>query len=162
MKTELVVVAVTPRLCRTGAAMRSLVVLATAVALVGAASASASVKSPCKLITAADATKALGVSAGAGKAETVGLYQACLYAAGTKGVIVLVRQFSRSNFDKSAKANPGPVVHLNGIGSDAYSVKGGSAVLVWKNGTEVTVAVSGLGKALNAEEALAKVVAARL
>jgi hypothetical protein len=36
----------------------------------------------------------------------VGLYQACLYTAGTKGVIVLVRQISRSTFDKSAKANP--------------------------------------------------------
>ena len=142
--------------------MRSIAFLATAVALVGAASASAGAKSPCKLITATDATKALGVSAGAGKTEAVGLYKECLYTAGSKGVVVLVRQFSRSNFDKSAKANPGPVVHLSGICDDAYSVKGGSAVLVWKNGTEVTVAVTGVGKALNAEEALAKAAAARL
>ena len=142
--------------------MRSLIVLATALALVGTASASASGKSPCKLITPADATKALGVSAGAGKTEAVGLYKECLYVAGTKAVVVLVRQFSRSNFDKSAKANPGPVVHLNGIGDDAYSVKGGSAVLVWKNGTEITVAVTGLGKALNAEEALGRAAASRL
>ena len=142
--------------------MHRLVVLTAAVALVGAATASASVKSPCKLITPADATKALGVAAGAGKPETVGLYQACLYTAGTKGAIVLVRQISRSTFDKSAKANPGPVVHLNGIGTDAYSVKGGSGILLWKNGTEVTVDVSGLGKALRADETLGKAAAARL
>jgi len=142
--------------------MRRLVVLTTVVVLVGAASAAAGVKSPCKLITAADATKALGVAAGAGKSETVGLYQACVYTAGTKSVIVLVRQMSRSTFDKSAKANPGPVVHLNGIGSDAYSVKGGSGLLVWKDGTEVTVDVSGLGKALKADETLGKAAAGRL
>jgi hypothetical protein len=142
--------------------MRRVVVLASTIALVGAASASASVKSPCKLITAADATKALGVAAGTGKAETVGLYKACLYTAGTKGVIVLVRQISRSTFDKSAKANPGPVVHLNGIGSDAYSVKGGSGLLLWENGTEVTVDVSGLGKALKVDETLGKAAAGRL
>ena len=142
--------------------MRSLVVLATAIGLLGAASASASAPSPCKLITAADAKKALGVSAGAGKAEAVGVYKECLYVAGSKSVIALVREFSRANFDKSAKANPGPVAHLNGIGDDAYSVKGGSAVLVWKNGTEVTVYITGIGKALNAEEALAKAAAARL
>jgi hypothetical protein len=142
--------------------MRRLIVLVIAVAIVGAASASAAVKSPCKLITAADATKALGVSAGAGTTEKIGLYQSCIYMAGAKGVIVLERQFSRANFDKSAKANPGPVVHLNGIGSDAYSVKGGSAVLLWKNGTEVTVAVSGLGKPLNANETLARAAATRL
>jgi len=142
--------------------MHRLVVLTAAVALVGAATASASVKSPCKLIAPADATKALGVAAGAGKSETVGLYKACLYTAGTKGVIVLVRQISRSTFDKSAKANPGPVVHLNGIGTDAYSVKGGSGILLWKNGTEVTVDVSGLGKALKADETLGKAAAARL
>jgi hypothetical protein len=142
--------------------MRRVVVLAITVALVGAVTASAAVKSPCKLVTTADATKALGVSAGAGTSEKLGLYQACIYMAGTKGVIALVRPFSRSNFDKSAKLNPGPVVHLNGIGSDAYSVKGGEGVLVWKNGTEVTVAVSGLGKVLNAEETLARAAAARL
>ena len=142
--------------------MRRLAVLALTAALVGAASASASVKSPCQLITGADATKALGVAVGAGKAETAGLYRACLYTAGTKGLTVLVRQISRSTFDESAKKNPGPVVHLAGIGSDAYSVKGGSGVLVWKNGTEVTVVVSGLGKALKAEETLAKAAAGRL
>jgi len=54
------------------------------------------------------------------------------------------------------------VVHLNGIGTDAYSVKGGSGILLWKNGTEVTVDVSGLGKALKADETLGKAAAARL
>jgi hypothetical protein len=142
--------------------MHRLVVLAVAAAVLGAASASASVPSPCTLIKTADATKALGVATGAGKSAKLGLYQACLYTAGAKGVVVLVRQISRSTFDKSATANPGPVVRLNGIGSDAYSVKGGAGLLLWKNGTEVTIAVSGLGKALPAEETLGKAAASRL
>jgi hypothetical protein len=35
-----------------------------------------------------------------------------------------------------AKANPGPVVAVAGIGSSAYSAGGGASLLVWKNGTE--------------------------
>ena len=54
------------------------------------------------------------------------------------------------------------MVHLNGIGTDAYSVKGGSGILLWKNGTEVTVEVSGIGKALKAGETLGKAAAGRL
>jgi hypothetical protein len=141
--------------------MRRLIVLVAFVSLVAAAPAGASVKNPCGLITAANATKALGVTVPASKPETLGLYQACSYASGGKRLTVLVRDLTRAKFDKSAKANPGPVVHVNGIGSDAYSAAG-PTLLLWKSGTEVTVLASGVAKALTVEESLGRTAASRL
>jgi hypothetical protein len=138
-----------------------LVVLAIALVLASVAPAWAGAPSPCKLVTSADAKKALGASVGTGRAQTVGLYKACVYLAGSKGVTVLERQLSRSVFDVSAKKNPGPVAHVAGIGSDAYSVMGGKGLLVWKNGTEISLLVSGGGGA-KAEDALGKAAASRL
>jgi hypothetical protein len=69
--------------------MRRLIVLVAFVSLVAAAPAGASVKNPCGLITAANATKALGVTVPASKPETLGLYQACSYASGGKRLTVL-------------------------------------------------------------------------
>ena len=138
-----------------------LVVLATTIVLASVAPALASAPTPCKLVTSADAKKALGVSAGAGHAQTVGLYRSCSYVAGSKGVTVLERQLSRSVFDLSAKKNPGPVAHVGGVGSDAYSVMGGKGLLVWKDGTEVSLLVTG-GGGLKAAEVLGKAVAGRL
>jgi hypothetical protein len=139
-----------------------LVVLATALVLASVAPAWASAPGPCKLVTGADARKALGVSVGAGRMQTVGLYKSCLYFAGSKAVTVLERQLSRSVFDLSAKKSPGPVAHIAGIGSDAYSVMGGKGLLVWKNGTEVSLLVSGGAGGLKAEETLGKAGASRL
>jgi hypothetical protein len=119
-----------------------LVVLATAIVFVSVAPALASAPTPCKLVTSAEAKKALGISAGTGHAQTVGLYRSCSYVAGSKGVTVLERQLSRSMFDLSAKKNPGPVAHVGGVGSDAYSVMGGKGLLVWKDGTEVSLLVT--------------------
>jgi hypothetical protein len=138
-----------------------LAVLTTALVLASVAPAWASAPIPCKLVTSADAKKALGVTAGAGHAQTVGLYKSCLYASGAKVVTVLERQLSRSAFDLSAKKNPGPVAHIGGVGSDAYSVMGGKGLLVWKDGTEVSLLVSG-GGGLKAEEVLGKAAAGRL
>ena len=138
-----------------------LAVLATALALASVVPAWASAPSPCKLVTGSDAKKALGVSVGAGHLQTVGLYRSCVYAAGAKAVTVLERQLSRSVFDLSAKKNPGPVAHVSGIGSDAYSVMGGKGLLVWKDGTEVSLLVTG-GGGLKAEETLGKAAAGRV
>jgi hypothetical protein len=139
-----------------------LVVLALALVVASVAPAWASAPGPCKLVTSADAKKALGVSVGTGRTQTVGLYKACLYLAGSKGVTVLERQLSRSVFDVSAKKNPGPVAQIAGIGTDAYSVMGGKGLLVWKNGTEVSLLVSGGGGGIKADEALGKAAASRL
>jgi hypothetical protein len=138
------------------------VVLATALVIASVAPAAAAAPSPCKVVTSADAKKALGTSVGAGKPLTEGLYKTCLYFAGSKGVTVLERQLSRSVFDLSAKKNPPPVAHVNGIGSDAYSVMGGKGLLVWKDGTEISLLVSGGSGGLKAEETLGRAAANRL
>jgi hypothetical protein len=62
----------------------------------------------------------------------------------------------------SAKANPGPVVRVSGVGATAYSAAGGSILLVWRDGTEATFLVFGGGKGLREEKLLAKRVVGRL
>jgi len=136
-------------------------VVVVLLAAVAASSASAA-KSPCALVTAADASKALGAKVGKPKLQNLGVFVSCFYSAGPKSVTVQSRSISRSDFDKSAKANPGPVKHLAGIGSDAYSVGGGSTLLLWKNGTAVTLLAIGTPNALATEKALAAKVAGRL
>ena len=138
-----------------------LVVVATALVLASVAPAWASAPGPCKLVTSADAKKALGAPTAAGRPETLGLYKGCLYIAGARSVTILERQLSRSVFDVSAKKNPGPVAHVGGVGSDAYSVEGGKGLLLWKNGTEVSLLVTG-GGGLKAEETLGKAAAGLL
>jgi len=113
-------------------------------------------------VTASDAKSALGVTFAAGKLQAVGLYESCRYSNGTRSLTVLERQLSRSDFDKSAKKNPGPVVHITGIGSDAYSVGGASTLLLWKHGTELTLLATGVGNPLKAEKTLGKAAAGRL
>lgn len=141
--------------------MRRLVLLVAYLVLVAAAPAGASVANPCTLISAANATKALGLTVPTSKPEKLGLYQACTYSSGGKRLTILVRSLTRANFDKSAKANPGPVVHVNGIGSDAYSAAG-PTLLLWRSGTEVTVLATGVAKALAVEESLGRTAAERL
>jgi hypothetical protein len=127
-----------------------------------AAPASAAVTSPCKLVSSANAEHALGAAVGSGKLRTVGRYRSCTYTKGARTVVVLERKLTRSAFDTSAKKNPGPVVHVVGIGSDAYSAGGGSTLLLWKNGTEVTVLVIGVSHTLATEKTLGRIAASRL
>ena len=141
--------------------MRSLLVAATAV-LVLVPAASAATLSPCALVTAADAGKALGVTVGRGKAQTLGLYKACTYTKGRKTLTVLVRQIDRGTFDKSAKKNPPPVFPIPGIGDAAYSAGGGSALLVWKKGTEVTFTFIGVSPVVQTQKDVANAALKRL
>jgi hypothetical protein len=143
--------------------MRRLVLLvASAAAVVVAAPAGAAIKGPCALITPTDVSAALSAKAGVPTAATVGLYESCDYVAGAKHLVILDRKMTRTLFDTSAKKNPGPVVHISGIGSDAYSAQGGAALLMWKAGTELTILVTGEANALKAEEALGRDAASRL
>ncbi len=146
--------------------MRYLVVLVAATIVASVASvvpASASVPSPCKVVTTADAKKALGGPVHAGRLLKVGLYQSCTYAgAGARAVTVLERQMSRGSFDTSAKRNPGPVAKVPGLATDAYSVSGGQGLLLWKSGTEISLLVSGVRPALKPEETLGRAAASRL
>jgi hypothetical protein len=141
--------------------MRWLLVAAAAV-LVFVPVASAGTPSPCALVTAADAGKALGVTIGRGKAQTLGLYKACTYTKGRKTLTVLVRQIDRGTFEKSAKKNPPPVFPIPGIGDAAYSAGGGSALLVWKKGTEVTFAFIGVSPVVQTQKDVANAALKRL
>jgi hypothetical protein len=137
-----------------------IVVAAAALAFVPAASAGA--LSPCALVTAADAGKALGATVGKGKAQTLGLYKACTYTKGRRTLTVLVRQIDKGTFEKSAKKNPPPVFPIPGIGDAAYSAGGGSALLVWKQGTEVTFTFIGVSPVVQTQKDVANAALKRL
>src|SRR5262245_34946385 len=109
--------------------MRKLV-LALAAVLVLAPAAGAGTRNPCLLVRPGDASTALGSKTGAGKAQTLGVYKACVYTSGKKKLTVLVRTVpSKAAFEKSAKKNPGPVFPIPGVGDSAFSAAAGSALL---------------------------------
>lgn len=142
--------------------MRRLLVLAAAVALVAAPAASPGTTSPCALVTADDAGKALGVKVGQGKAKKLGLYKACTYTKGRKTLTLLVRKVGKATFEKSAKKNPPPVFPIPGIGDEAYSAGAGSALLVWKEGTELTFMFVGVSPVVQTQKDVANAALKRL
>ena len=83
-------------------------VLALLLALVAAAPAAAAPTAPCKLVTIAEAKAALGVSV-TRKAETIGLFQSCMYKHGTSFLQIETRAISKADFVRSAKSNMRPV-----------------------------------------------------
>jgi hypothetical protein len=143
-------------------AMRKLLVLAAA-AVVLAPAAGAATRSPCLLVRQGDASTALGSKAGAGKAQTLGLYKACTYTSGKKKLTVLVRAVpSKSVFEKSAKKNPGPVFPIPGVGDEAFSAAAGTALIVWKDGVELTFVFVGKSPVVQTQKDLASAAVARL
>jgi hypothetical protein len=134
----------------------------TAAVIVFAPSAAGRTVGPCTLVTAADAGKALGGKVGQGKAKTLGLYKACTYTSGRKTLTVLVRQIDKSTFEKSAKKNPPPVFPIPGIGDEAFSAGAGSALLVWKDGTEVTFTFVGVSPVVQTQKDVANAALKRL
>ena len=141
---------------------RLLLVVGTMLVLAPAASA-AGTRNPCVLVNTSDASTALGSKTGKGKAQTLGLYKACTYTSGRRKLTVLVRTIaSKSAFEKSAKANPGPVFQLPGIGDDAFSAGAGSTLLVWKKGVEITFAFIGTSPVVQTQKDLADAAIARL
>jgi hypothetical protein len=136
--------------------------LAAATVLVVAPAASGGSTSPCALVTADDAAKALGVKVGTGKAQRLGLYKACTYTKGRKTLTVLVRKIDKGTFEKSARKNPPPVFPIPGIGDEAFSAGGGSALLVWKQGTEVTFAFIGVSPVVQTQKDVANAALKRL
>src|SRR5436190_14616083 len=135
--------------------MRRLIVLVAA-ALVVVPAAGAGTRSPCLLVRSTDASAALGAKTGAGKPQTLGLYKACVYTSGKKKLTVLVRTVpSKSAFEKSAKKNPGPVFPIPGVGDSAFSAAAGSALLVWKNGVELTFVFVGKSPVVQTQKDLA-------
>jgi len=140
--------------------MRTLLVSGLA-ALALAPLAHAGAPSACALVTASDAGKALGGSA-KGTAKTLGLYRSCTYKSGRKTLTVLVRQIARADFEKSAKKNPGPVFPVPGVGDEAFSAGGGSTLLVWRKGTEITFTFIGLSATVQTQKDVANAAVKRL
>jgi hypothetical protein len=136
--------------------------LVAATVLVVAPAASGGSTSPCALVTADDAGKALGVKVGTGKSQTLGLYKACTYTKGRKTLTVLVRKIDKAAFEKSAKKNPPPVFPIPGIGDEAFSAGAGSALLVWKKGTEVTFTFVGVSPVVQTQKDVANAALKRL
>jgi hypothetical protein len=136
--------------------------LVAATVLVVAPAASGGSTSPCALVTADDAGKALGVKVGTGKSQTLGLYKACTYTKGRRTLTVLVRKIDKGTFEKSARKNPPPVFPIPGIGDEAFSAGGGSALLVWKKGTEVTFTFVGVSPVVQTQKDVANAALKRL
>lgn len=139
--------------------MRS-VVLGPLVALVAAAPAAAAPVAPCKLVTSAEAKAALGASV-TRKAETIGLFQSCMYKHGSSFLQIETRAISKADFVRSAKSNMRPVTAVKGLGTPAYSAAY-VVLLVWRNGNEATFLMFAPGKTIADTEKLAKSVIARL
>ncbi|HZO96169.1 MAG TPA: hypothetical protein VFB42_02240 [Gaiellaceae bacterium] len=135
--------------------MRRLLAVAIAAAALAPAAVAAT-PSPCALVSADDAAKALGGKVGKGKAQRLGLYRACTYVRGRRTLRVLVRTIGQAAFEKSAKRNPPPVFPIPGVGDEAFSAAGGAALLVWQDGTEVTFAFLGFNPVVQAQKDVAK------
>jgi hypothetical protein len=131
----------------------------TTAATPSAAPATAAKVDPCALVTPAEVQEVTGKPDASPSDVPAGVYQSCSYT--KAGVVVLVRGIGKAAFDKSAAANPGGVKPVPGIGQDAYS--SGGALLVWQNGTEITISVTSDGSGgLDQAEQFAKAAVAQL
>jgi hypothetical protein len=129
---------------------------------VAASAAAAAPPDPCVLVTTSDASTALGATPPKAKPKTVGFVRSCTYTVKKKTMTVQTRKFaSQAAFDKSAKATKGIVFPIQGIGADAWSANG-TLLLVWKNGTEITMAFVGVEPFVATQQALAKTALGRL
>jgi hypothetical protein len=141
------------------------VLAVAAVALAVATHATAARKDPCTLVTAADAKAALGGAAGAGSPASARLFASCTYKRGKQVLVVKTRSIPRAGFDRAAKTIPGTALKVPGIGDVAWVafVQNGISLVLWKNGNEVAVTVTGAGAgALPIVRRAAQVAAGRL
>lgn len=143
--------------------MRWLLIAMLAAGVAAMPATAAQAPDPCVLLTTTDASTVLGKTPPKPKAKTLGLYRSCTYAVGRKTMTVQTRRIAtQALFDKSAKANRGGAFPVQGVGADTWSVAGGTALLVWKNGVEVTIAFSGVSPFVATQQSLAKTAVGRL
>src|SRR5262249_44054976 len=131
--------------------VRMLVLVADTV-LVIVPAASGGSAGPCSLVTADGAGKALGVKVGTGMAQTLGRYNPCTYTNARKPLAVRVRKNDDRTVEKRDKKNPPPVYPTPGIRDEAFSAGAGAALLVWKNGTEVTFPFVGVSPVVQTQK----------
>jgi hypothetical protein len=117
---------------------------------------------PCVLITNIDASTALGGNPPKAAPKTATTIRTCTYKVGKKMMTVQTQKIaSKAAFDKSTKAIKGIVVPMLGTGADSYSANG-TTILLWKNGTSVTITFAGLQPFVSVQQSLVKTAAGRL
>lgn len=137
--------------------MRTLAFSAVALALYGAAAASAAPKppNPCSVITASDAASVLKGSPAATKPKTTASGRTCTYTVKHMSLEIETRSVSSASvFQTTAQSLPAPVFAVSGI-RDAYSADGGKELALWKKGTEVIVKFVGLNPVVQVQATLA-------
>jgi hypothetical protein len=144
--------------------MRRLLVTSVvcAAAVVAASASAAQPPDPCALVTTVDASTALNTNPPTAKPKTVGTTRTCTYKVGKKTMTVITQKVAtKGAFDRSAKAIKGVVVPMLGTGADSYSANG-TTILLWKNGTAVTISFAGLQPFVSVQQSLVKTAAGRL
>ena len=117
---------------------------------------------PCVLITNVDASTALGSVPPKVKSKLVSGARTCIYTVKKKAMTVQTTKVaSQAAFDKGAKAIKGIVFPIQGIGADAWSANG-TKLLVWQNGTAITMTFTGFEPFVSVQQALAKTALGRL
>jgi hypothetical protein len=120
---------------------------------------------PCSLVTAADASKAVGRAVVTSRPGIVAGFSTCVYTAGADKVTVKTRAISHVRYAAELKALPGALLNASDIGPDAwvFFVKNGVALEDWNGGMELGIAVVGAGPGANLIVArLGKVASGRL
>jgi hypothetical protein len=117
---------------------------------------------PCVLITTTDASTVLGGTPPKTKPKTVGATRVCTYTIKKKTMTVQTQRVAtQAAFDKAAKTNKGVVVPVQAVGADTWSANG-TKLLVWKNGTAVTITFVGVEPFVAVQQSLAKTASGRL
>jgi hypothetical protein len=146
--------------------MRALGVAALAmVALTLAPVAPAGVKNACSLVTAADASKAVGRKVGAKKHVNVAGFNTCVYTLGKVTVTVKTRLISHGGYALALKEFSGTALGAPDIGPDAwvFFVTNGVGLNDWKEGSQLGISIVGAGGGSNLiMAALAKAARSRI
>ena len=140
--------------------------LATFASVAGIAASTASASSeppdPCALITTTDASKVFGSTPPKPKTKAAGAARSCIYVIKKKAMTIeTTRVATQSAFDTAAKKT-GLAIPIHGAGADAWSVSEGKALLLWKNGVQVSFSFVGLSPFVATQQSLAKTAVGRL
>jgi hypothetical protein len=117
---------------------------------------------PCILISTTDASTVLGATPPKAKPKTVGTARVCTYTVKKKTMTVQTSHIAtQTAFDKAAKTIKGIVVPVQAVGADTWSANG-TTLLVWKNGTAITIKFVGVEPFVAVQQSLAKTASGRL
>jgi hypothetical protein len=120
--------------------VRALAPAAIAAALLALAPvASAGARNACLLVTAADASKAVGSRVGSQRHVSAGGFNTCVYTLGKVTVTVKTRPISHAGYASAVKSIPGTALAATNISADAwvFFVSNGVALDDWKDGNEL-------------------------